>query len=311
MNLLHVDRLPISETPSGTVARGYVQLELDVTLELPFTVVRGANPGPTLLVTAGIHGAEYASIEAAVRTARTDPQALAGTLVVLPIVNVPAYRARSIYINPIDRKNLNRQFPGEIDGTFSQQLAAWLTENAIRGSDAFIDLHGGDMIEALTPFTIFANSDAKARELATAFGIPLLISSDPGGMSIAAGFSNSVPTILAEAGGNGLWPERDVQCLEQGVKRVMQHLDMLEGTPESMPTRSLTQFAWLRAAHDGLWYPTISAGVMVSAGQDLGRITDPFGTVLQEVVAPQAGVTLFVVTSLAINNNDPLYGIGA
>ena len=70
MNLLRVDHLPISETPSGTVSRGYVQLELDITLELPFTVVHGTHPGPTLLVTAGIHGAEYASIEAAVRAAQ-------------------------------------------------------------------------------------------------------------------------------------------------------------------------------------------------------------------------------------------------
>ena len=311
MNLLRVDHLPISETPSGTVSQGYVQLELDITLELPFTVVHGTHPGPTLLVTAGIHGAEYASIEAAVRAARTDPQSLSGTLVVLPIVSVPAYRARSIYINPIDRKNLNRQFPGEVDGTFSQQLTAWLTENAIRSADAFIDLHGGDMIEALTPFTIFANGDTKAHELATTFGIPLLISSDPGGMSIAAGFSNGVPTILAEAGGNGLWPEHDVQWLEQGIKRVMQHLGMLEGMPEPLPTRLLTEFAWLRAAHDGLWYPTVAAGEMVREGQNLGRITDPFGTTLQEVAAPQDGVTLFAVTSLAINNNDPLYGIGA
>ena len=311
MNLSRLDHLPIAQTPSGSVSRGYVQLELDITLELPFTVVRGSQPGPTLLVTAGIHGAEYASIEAAIRTARIEPQALSGTLVVLPIVNVPAYRARSIYINPIDRKNLNRQFPGEMNGTFSQQLAAWLTENAIRSADAYIDLHGGDMIEALTPFTIFADGDTKAHELAGAFGIPLLISSDPGSMSIAAGFANGVPTILAEAGGNGLWPERDVQWLEHGVKRVMQHLDMLEGTPEPMPTRLLTEFAWLQAAHDGLWYPSVAAGEMVQAGQDLGRITDPFGTVLQEVVAPQDGVTLFAVTSLAINNGDPLYGIGA
>ncbi len=260
MNLPHMDHLPISETPSGTVSQGYVQLELDVTLELPFTVVRGAHPGPTLLVTAGIHGSEYASIEAAVRTARIDPQALSGTLVVLPIVNVPAYRARSIYINPIDRKNLNRQFPGEVDGTFSQQLAAWLTENAIRGADSFIDLHGGDMIEALTPFTIFANGDAKAHELANAFGIPLLISSDPGGMSIAAGFSNSVPTILAEAGGNGLWPEHDVQWLEQGVKRVMQHLDMLEGMPEAALGQELR---WItREEFPALSFPPADAALL-------------------------------------------------
>ena len=306
-----VGQIPITETPSGTVSRGYVQLELDVPTELPFTVIRGAQPGPVLLVTAGIHGSEYASIEAAVRVSWMNPQELSGTLVVLPISNLPAFKARSIYINPIDGQNLNRQFPGDADGTFSQQLAAWLTENAIQGSDAFIDLHGGDMIEALTPFTIFTEGDEKARALAAAFGIPLLVSSAPGGTSIATGFRHGVPSILAEAGGNGLWPESDVLWLEQGVMRAMQHLGMLDGTPEPMPTRLLTQFAWLRADHDGLWHPTLGAGENVQAGQDLGRITDAFGTTVQQITAPQAGVTLFAVTSLAINHGDPLCGIGA
>jgi uncharacterized protein len=91
----------------------------------------------------------------------------------------------------------------------------------------------------------------------------------------------------------------------------MQHLGMMAGMPDPMPTRLLTRFAWLRADHDGLWYPTVSAGASIRAGQDLGRITDPFGATLQEVIAPQDGVTLFAVTSLAINHNDPLYGIGA
>jgi uncharacterized protein len=304
-------RLPILETPSGTVSVGYIQLELDVPLELPFTIVRGAQPGPTLLVTAGIHGAEYASIEAAVRVSHTDPQDLSGTLVVLPITNPPAYKARSIYINPIDGRNLNRQFPGDLDGSFTQQLAAWLTQNAIQGASAFIDLHGGDLNEALTPFTIFTEGDAKAQELAQAFGIPLLVSSAPGGTSIGAGWNNGVPSILAEAGGNGLWPEHDVRWLEQGVKRAMQYLGMLAGTPDPMPTRLLTQFAWLRSDHDGLWHPSVGAGESVRASQGLGRITDPFGATLQDVTSPQDGVTLFAVTSLAINHNDPLYGIGA
>lgn len=304
-------QLPITETPPGTVSRGHVQIEIDLPLGLPFTVIKGVHSGPVLLVTAGIHGAEYASIEAAVRVSQINPQDLSGTLVVLPITNLPAFRARSIYINPIDGQNLNRQFPGDPDGTFSQQLADWLTQNAIQGSDAFIDLHGGDMIEALTPFTIFTDGDEKARALAEAFGIPLLVSSAPGGTSIAAGFRSGVPSILAEAGGNGLWPESDVRWLEQGVKRVMQHLGMVEGRPAPMPTRLLTQFAWLRADHDGLWHPTLGAGEPVQAGQDLGRITDAFGTTVQQITAPQSGVTLFAVTSLAINHGDPLYGIGA
>lgn len=298
-------------TPPNSVTQGYVHLEVGVALDLPFTTVHGAKPGPRLLVTAGIHGAEYASIEAALRLASTDPASLSGTLVVIPIVNLPAFRSRSIYINPVDGKNLNRCFPGDAGGSYAEQLACWLTEQAIRGSDAYIDLHGGDLIEALTPFTLYVEGDPAGLELAQVFGIPLLVSTGPRGTTTAAGFQNGVPSILAEAGGNGLWPQQDVALLEQGVRRVMQHLGMLAGSPEPKPTQRLSQFAWLRSEHDGLWYPSVGAGAKVMAGQDLGRITDPFGQVLQPVTAPIAGVTLFAVTSLAINNGDPLYGIGA
>lgn len=310
MSLEPVRQLPL-DLPAGSVARGYISPELDVPLELPFTVVRGGQPGPRLLVTAGIHGAEYASIEAAVRLAQTSPQTLSGTLLVLPIVNLPAYRTRSIYLNPVDGKNLNRCFPGEAGGSFAEQLAFWLVENAIKGSDAYIDLHGGDLNEALTPFTIFIQGDQRSRALAEVFGLPLLVSSSPGGTSTAAGYRSGIPSILAEAGGNGLWPEADIGVLEQGVRRVMQHLGMLAGRPEPKPTRQLSEFAWLRSEHDGLWYPKVAAGQPVQPGQDIGHIATPFGKVLQPVTAPIAGMVLFAVTSLAINVGDPLYGIGA
>ena len=309
MNLEKVRDLP-REVPVGTAVKGYVTLDVGAPLELPFTVVRGTRPGPKLLITAGIHGAEYASIAAAVQIAQTNPQALAGTLTVLPIVNVPAYQARSVYLNPIDGKNLNRCFPGDPGGSYAERLAHWLTEHAIKGSDTYIDLHGGDLIEGLAHFTLFAEGDERSRELAEVFGLELLVSTGPGGTTTAAGHANGVPSILAEAGGNGLWPETDVRVLADGVRRVMQHLGMLEGTPESRPTRQLTEFAWLRSEHAGLWYPKLEAGAKVEAGQDLGRITDPFGGVLQPVTAPIGGTVLFVVSSLAINGGDPLYGIG-
>lgn len=310
MNLHRFTELP-SDPPPGSVTRGYVTPELDVPLELPFTVVQGVRPGPKLLVTAGIHGAEYASIAAAVRAAQTEPQTLAGTLTVLPIVNQPAYRTRSIYINPVDGKNLNRVFPGDAGGSFAEQLAFWLTESAIKRADAYIDLHGGDLNESLTPFTIFIEGDERSRQLAEVFGLELLVSSGPGGTTTAAGYKNGAPSILAEAGGNGLWSEADVAALSGGIRRVMQHLGMLEGQPEPKPTRELTQFAWLRSEHEGLWYPKVDAGEAVQAGQDLGCVRDPFSNPLQPVTAPLAGTVLFVVSSLAINPGDPLYGIGA
>ncbi len=305
-----MSEIPFLTVKPGSSLNGYIRLELDAPFDLPYTIVKGEKPGPMLVVTAGIHGAEYASISAAVNIARISPTDISGTLVVLPIVCVPAYNARSIYSNPVDGKNLNRQFPGDYEGTFSQQLAAWITENAIQPANAYIDLHGGDMIEALEPFTIYPEQHPESLALAQAFGIPLLVAAAPGGTTTSAARASNIPSILAEAGGNGLWSTEDVSMLENGVRRVMQHLGMLEGSFEAVACSELTQFAWLRSEIAGLWYPKERLG-QVKKGQDLGVITDPFGKVLQSVVAPIDGTILFSVTSLAIGNDDPLYGIGA
>ncbi len=305
-----MSEIPFLSVKPGSSLNGYIRLELDAPFELPYTVVKGEKPGPMLLVTAGIHGAEYASIAAAVNIARIAPSDISGTLVVLPIVCVPAYNARSIYSNPVDGKNLNRQFPGDYQGTFSQQLAAWITENAIQPANAYIDLHGGDMIEALEPFTIYPEKHPESLALAQAFGIPLLVAAAPGGTTTSAARASNIPSILAEAGGNGLWSKEDVHMLEHGLRRAMQHLGMLEGSFEAVVCNELNEFAWLHSEIAGLWYPKQRLG-NVKKGQDLGVITDPFGKILQSVVAPIDGTILFSVTSLAIGLDDPLYGIGA
>ncbi|MEX2502594.1 MAG: succinylglutamate desuccinylase/aspartoacylase family protein [Trueperaceae bacterium] len=285
--------------------------DLGAPVEVPCTVIRGAQDGPTVLVTAGVHGAEYASIEAASRMARTDPSELRGTLIVLPIVNPPAFFARSIYVNPLDGKNLNRSFPGCAGGTFAERLAHWLTGTFFARADALIDLHGGDMIESLTPFSITAAGHAPSLELAEAFGLPLLVESGGTGMTYAAATSLGVPAVLAEASGLGRWPDHEVERLTGGVQRALQHLGSLAGTPEPRPVRRLSTFAWLRSEHRGLWRPTVTGGDEVRAGQEVGTVHDLHGAVLQRATSPQDGVVLFAVESLAIGVDDPLVGIGA
>ena len=107
-------------------------------------------------MTAGVHGAEYASIAAALDLGQSlEPNDLRGQVIVVPVMNSPAFRARSIYVSPLDGKNLNRVFPGQALGTASEQIADWVFSNVIRQAEYYVDLHGGDLIEALVPFTIF------------------------------------------------------------------------------------------------------------------------------------------------------------
>lgn len=120
-----------------------------------------------------------------------------------------------------------------------------------------------------------------------------------------------VPSILAEAGGRGQVSESDVALLVNGVQRVMRAQEMLPGTPDTVETTSYQEFCWLRSYHAGLWYLETAVGDTVKANQRVGVIKDFCGDVVQEAVSPVSGKVLFAVTSLAINDGDPLVGIGA
>lgn len=251
-----VTHLDFEVAPPGTVRRGALTPDLGHTVEFPYVVVRGRRPGPTLLVTAGVHGAEYASIEA------------------------------------------------------SDRIAAWLTDGLLRRVDPYVDMHGGDMIESLTPFSIFEGEHDGSRELARAFGLPLAVAGSGTGMTYAAAAAHGVPAVLAEAGGQGRWPETAIRPLVDGTARVMAYLGMTNEAPPAGEFRFLTDFAWLRSEHTGLWYPDVEGGDTVAEGQELGTVRDPHGEVLQRAVAPLAGTVLFAVSSLAMNADDPLLGTG-
>ncbi len=289
--------------------------------EVPAFVVRGVRPGPTLAVTAGVHAAEYPPIEAATRVARElDPSRLAGTVIVIPLVNTPGFFVRSIYINPVDGRNLNRAFPGAPDGPASARVAHFLLEEVIAGCDAYVDLHCGDMIEALVPFAGYHVTgrdevDRASSGLAGAFGIEHVIASrstDLPGTGYANAALRGVPALLAEIGQQGVYERESVGRLVNGVWRVLAHLGMLPGVdpPPPGPQRRFSGFSWLYADVSGTFHPSISIGEGVSEGQEVGELRDLFGDRLRELRAPASGPVLFLVTSLAINQGDPLFGIG-
>jgi predicted deacylase len=285
---------------------------------LPLWLIHGNEPGPTLVVTGGVHAAEYASIAAALDLGQSlDPKGLCGRVIVVPVVNMPGFAARSIYVCPLDGKNPNRVFPGDAAGTGSEQIADWVFRNIIAQADFYVDLHGGDLVEALEPFTIFFRSgneqvDAMSLEMAKIFGIPLLVASESPGSTIAAASSAGIPSILTESGGQGIWTAEQVADHTQGLKRLMRHLKMIPGAaPEPTPSTLLEQFHWLRSEHEGFWYPQVAAGETVRADQQLGCIKDWEGNVLQTALSPGEGVVLFIVSSRAIHQHDPLFAVGA
>ncbi len=303
-----MDRLPDLRT--GTPGLRHGHLTPMAGFDIPYGIVEGASHGPCLLVTAGVHASEYCSIEAAVRLMRTEPATLRGTLVVLPILNVSGFEARSIYVMPEDGRNLNRMFPGRPDGSASERLAHWLVTEVFSKTDAYLDLHGGDMSEGLMPFTIYPGGHAASEALAAAFGLPVAVAAKPGGNTISAAGALGIPSVLAEVGGNGLWDEAGVRALGEGIARVMAHLRMIdEAAPRAAPPR-LMSMSVPTAPVSGLWYPAKDVSDPVAVGDRLGEIKDVFGTSLTTIEAAIAGIVLYRLTTLAVNAGEALIGIG-
>jgi len=152
--------------PRGSRVHGYLPVRTDPPIEIPVSIVNGASPGRTLVVTAGVHGTEYPGIEAARRfSGALNPAHLSGRVVVVPIANPQAFSRRAIYVSGFEDQNLNRMFPGSAEGTSTQRLAHALFHEVIRKADLYVDLHGGDMVEALTPYVSYVNTPDRPEQI--------------------------------------------------------------------------------------------------------------------------------------------------
>jgi predicted deacylase len=308
----------ISAEP-GTRATGLIPVDVGGghIVELPVLLINGAAPGPRVAVTAGIHGAEYVSI-AALREVvlDLDPAIVHGSIVAVLTANPAAFAARSIYVNPLDDRNLNRMFPGDAVGTASERIARWITDNVITGSDAFVDMHCGDMNEALVSFSGIeeigdAEVDARSRQLAEAYGLRYLLIGPSPGMTTGAAAALGMPAILGEVGGQGRWPADDVALHAAGFRRLLQAAGLIDDAPATprFATEVLRSEAWMRATSTGYWHPFVGVGDQVAKGAIVGEVRDAFGTVLEVPVATIDGVVIFLVTSLAMNAGDPLLAL--
>jgi predicted deacylase len=290
-------------------------------LDVPVVELTGAD-GPRLTVLAGVHGCEYAPMAAVRRWTRAlAGRELRGSVRAVPVLNLPAFRARSPFVVPDDGKNLNRCFPGDPAGTLADRLADAAFTQLIVGSDALIDVHAGDMVEALEPFALYdaGPSEARARELAAGYGLGYVIRQEPGpgravgGTTSTAAAGIGIPAIIAEAGGCGLVEPAAVAAHVRGLDRVLALLGMTgDPVPAAEAPVHLGRFLWLRAASEGFWEPAVRPGERVAEGQVLGTVSSLDGAqVLQSVTAPASGVPMFITSSPAVAADGLLLGLGA
>lgn len=298
--------------PSGVVEIGYVD-------------VRGPADGPHVTVLAGVHGTEYTSIAAVRRLAAAlerEGTVVAGRVTAVPLVNPSAFWARTPFVVPGDGLNLNRSFPGDPGGSDAQVLAHRLLETFVVGSDALLDLHAGDLPEALEPFALYEESpvEAASRELALAYGLGHVVRQSAaartvGGSTCAAAADLGIPAIVAESGQNGVLDPVAVDRHTTGLTNVLRHLGVLAGEPvpgASLAGRAATEhdgWHWLRTPVAGWWEAAVGTGAAVEEGDLLGTVSGLLGGVLHEVRAPEAGVPLFVTSSPAVLADGLLLGL--
>jgi predicted deacylase len=319
-------RVGTAVAPRGQVGRGAIEVPAgsDAALTIAVAVVNGAKPGPVLAVVAGSHGTEYASIIAVERLIQElDPKTISGTVILVPLINVPSFEQKIAHVNPTDNKSMNRFYPGKMDGTQTDRASFLITREVVDKCDHLIDLHGGDLDESLRPYSYWTKTgnekqDAKSREMVLAFGLDtIIISADrPKDLAASRYLENTASlrgkaSITAEAGHAGTVEPDDVKALVDGSLSVMRYLKMMEGAPLTVEAPVwIERVAGMTSDVNGIFYPAVKRGTYVQKGMKVGHITDHLGKTIFEAKAPESGVVLFIRAVPSMVKGDTIANIG-
>jgi predicted deacylase len=253
-------------------------------------VTRGAKAGPTLCLTAGIHGDELNGVEIAHRIyAETRGRDLSGTLIAVPAVNMPGLRSGSRYLP--DRRDLNRGFPGNPDGSLASRMAHRLYQGIIRHCEALIDLHTGSASRTNLPQIRTDLASPPALSLARSFGVGVVLhGAGPEGSLRRAVLDAGVPAVIYEAGEPLRFEEPVIELGVEGVRNVMAHLGMTKRSAESRPSEIYRKTTWVRSGDAiGVFLTGRNPGDRVRAGDVLGTVTDPITELRTSIEAPRDG----------------------
>ncbi|MGS2741874.1 succinylglutamate desuccinylase/aspartoacylase family protein [Sinomicrobium sp. M5D2P17] len=294
---------------------------------LPLSVIKGRNEGPVFTIVGGIHGYEYPPIIALQEIlAELNPDELNGTLVIIPIANTPAFYGRTVFLNPQDAKNLNRVFPGDKNGTITEQIANYISEKVITGSDVFLDIHGGDASEDLLPFVCYYDKkDAPeqnqlARTLTQAAGFTYNVvypynigPEEPAQYAFKHATQQEVTALSIEAGKLGTVQEDAVQLIKTGVYNMLDEMKMYGHPGDHKPKKQvwITGQDYIKSPAKGIFYSDLRSGDRISGGQLLGYITDEFGNKLTEITSPENGIILYKIGTPPVNTGETLFCIGS
>ncbi len=280
----------------------------DAAASIPVAVLNGALPGPTVAFVSGAHGTEYASVVALTRLIeRVNPQTLAGTIIIVPLLNVASFEQMTPHTNPVDKKGMNSVYPGNSKGTQSERALALIAEQVVAPADVVVDLHGGDLDENLRPYSYWTRTgnaalDSATRSLIMAFGIDHVIVRDVDLGNPAStrslgtyALSKGKTAIVAEAGRSGMVLPEDVDALMRGSLRVLGAMHMTSDKASPM-SKATWMGSPVRVGADkpGMFFATVERDTKVKSGQAIGYLTDYLGRRTGTVTAPTEGLVGFI-----------------
>jgi uncharacterized protein len=291
------------------------KLYTHIDVNIPLQVICGKNSGPTLFISAAIHGDELNGVEITRRLLTTSAlKRLRGTLIVIPVVNIFGIIQHSRYLP--DRRDLNRSFPGSSRGSLAARLAHIFLQEVVRQCDYGIDLHTGAIHRSNLPQVRANLDDPETKQLAEAFAVPVLLNANlrDGSLRQAAA-EYGVKVLLYEAGEALRFDELSIRAGVRGILSVMRKLAML--TPAKNPSRRHEPFvarssSWERAPESGILRSVSSLGAKVNKGDLLGVISDPsdlFEPTDYPVTSQYSGLVIGRSNIPLVNEGDALFHI--
>lgn len=310
---MNIKRIAGHDLAPGRIIEDFIHVE-GAAINVPHVIISGTAEGPTLLITAGIHSAEFVGIQASIElSSEVDPRHLAGTLIIVPLANRSGFENRTMSMVYEDNKNLNRVFPGDKKGTEADRLAYLLFNTFIRHADAYIDLHSGDGYEELMPYVYYVGDtvcEEEAAAMASCVSTEFIIRSrcKTGGAYNMASVSG-IPSILIERGQLSMCPRNEIDADKTDVVNIMKYMGMLKGVHTTYSKIQLFEHELFSPAA-GCWYPEYHAGDTFFRGELLGTIRDYFGNTINEIKAEEDGIIIHQCASLNILKNGPMISYG-
>lgn len=280
-------------------------------IDTPIYVYRGLEDGPTLALTAGMHGDEINGMEIVRRIIDNGYNRVKrGVTLCMPVINVYGFLNYSREVP--DGKDINRSFPGSKSGSLASRVAYHMTHDIIPAIDYGIDFHTGGAMRTNYPQVRCVMQDPVNVELAAAFHAPFTIDSPFRPHSLRQTAAKKDKHIIVYEGGESV--RFDQFAIEEGINgtlRLMKHLKMIDWAPDAKEENKIIwTSSWARARTAGLFQPAINCGQLIHKNQIIGNLTDPFGEFKEQIKSPSTGYVVGLNNNPVVNAGDALVHLG-